>query len=104
MQAKKEHPDYKKHQLCALIGVSNNYLKRVMKDLDIKSFYRHDIPVNKKRTKKTNQRSNNNKVAHDESKKVRARKKIEESTLTAGADTAGRATAISDEYINELIN
>ena len=47
MQAKKEHPDYNKNQLCALIGVSDSYLKRVMKDLDIKSFYRHDIPVNK---------------------------------------------------------
>ena len=54
MQAKKEHPDYKKNQLCALIGVSDSYLKRVMKDLDIKSFYRHDIPINKKNNKKIN--------------------------------------------------
>ena len=52
MKAKAEDPEYKKNQLCALIGVSNSYLKRVMKDLDIKSFYRHDIPVNKKRVKK----------------------------------------------------
>ena len=36
MQAKKEHPDYNENQLCALIGVSDSYLKRVMKDLDIK--------------------------------------------------------------------
>ncbi len=46
MQAKKEHPDYKKSKLCALISVSESYLKRVMKDLYIKSFYRHYIPVN----------------------------------------------------------
>ena len=52
MQAKKEHPDYDKNQVCSLIGVSDSYLKRVMKDLDIKSFYRHDIPVNKKNNKK----------------------------------------------------
>ena len=44
MQAKKEHPDYNKNKLCASIGVSDSYLKRVMKDLDIKSFYRHDVP------------------------------------------------------------
>ena len=31
MQAKKEHPDYKKNQLCTLIGVSDSYLKRVMR-------------------------------------------------------------------------
>ncbi len=43
-----------KNQLCALIGVSDSYLKRVMKDLDIKSFYRHDIPINKKNNKKIN--------------------------------------------------
>jgi len=52
-QAKAEHPDYRKHQLCALIGVSDSYLKRVMKDLDIKSFYRHDIPVNTPKKKKS---------------------------------------------------
>src|SRR5215469_10505918 len=52
MQAKKEHPDYRKNQLCALVGVSDSYIKKVMKDLDIKSFYRHDIPVNIKKKKK----------------------------------------------------
>src|SRR5215469_17517082 len=52
MQAKKDHPDYKKNQICALIGVSDSYLKRVMKDLDIKSFYRYDIPVHRRRSKK----------------------------------------------------
>jgi hypothetical protein len=51
MQAKKDHPDYNKNQLCSLIGVSDSYLKRVMKDLDIKSFYRHDIAINKKNNK-----------------------------------------------------
>ena len=59
MQAKKEHPDYKKYQLCALIGVSDSHLKRVMKDLDIKSFYRHDIPVNKKKSIKKKEQQRN---------------------------------------------
>ncbi len=54
MQAKKEHPDYNKNQLCSSIGVSDSYLKRVMKDLGIKSFYRHDIPINKKNNTKIN--------------------------------------------------
>ena len=60
MQGKKEHPDYKKNQLCALIKVSDSYLKRVMKDLDIKSFYRHDIPVNKSNKKKIKDTCDNN--------------------------------------------
>src|SRR5215470_13209313 len=51
MRAKKEHPNYKKNQLCALIGVSDSHLKRVMKDLDVQSFYRHDIPANKKKVR-----------------------------------------------------
>jgi hypothetical protein len=38
MKAKREHPDYNKKQLCALIGVTDSSLKRIMKDLDIKSF------------------------------------------------------------------
>ena len=49
MEAKNAHPDFSKSQLCKSVGVSDSYLKRVMKDLDIPSFYRHEIPVNKKR-------------------------------------------------------
>jgi hypothetical protein len=60
MQAKKEHPDYNKNQLCSSIRVSDSYLKRVMKDLDIKSFYRHDIPVNKSNKKKINKNTADN--------------------------------------------
>jgi hypothetical protein len=68
MQAKKEHPDYKKNQLCSLIGVSDSYLKRVMKDLDIKSFYRHDIPVNKSNKKKPNK--NSERESHETSDRI----------------------------------
>src|SRR6185436_5952619 len=81
-QAKAEHPDYRKHQLCALIGVSDSYLKRVMKDLDIKSFYRHDIPVNTPRKTVPNKNIDN----------VQPEKK---------EDMVGGE--ISDEYIDNLI-
>src|SRR6185436_7937571 len=82
MQAKKDHPDYTKTQLCALIGVSDSYLKRVMKDLDIKSFYRHDIPVNTPRKTVPNKNIDN----------VQPEKK---------EDMVGGE--ISDEYIDNLI-
>src|SRR5271163_522459 len=52
MEAKNAHPDFSKTQLCKSIGVSDSYLKRVMKDLDIPSFYRHEIPVNIKNKNK----------------------------------------------------
>src|SRR6185436_9602665 len=80
MQAKKDHPDYTKTQLCALIGVSDSYLKRVMKDLDIKSFYRNDIPVNTPRKTVPNKNIDNGQPKED----------------MAGGE-------ISDEYIDNLI-
>jgi hypothetical protein len=47
VQAKEEHPEPKKPQLCKMIGISDSSLKRIMKDLNMKSFYRHEVPVNK---------------------------------------------------------
>ena len=109
MQAKKDHPDYKKNQICALIGVSDSYLKRVMKDLDIKSFYRYDIPVHRRRSKKeqkVGQKSDNGITeiaAHVETPSTdeavttkKGRKKKEGAELTGGQRT-------DDEYIDSLI-
>jgi AraC-like DNA-binding protein len=48
VQAKEEHPELSIAQLCKMIGISDSSLKRIMKDLNIKSFYRHEVPVNKK--------------------------------------------------------
>ncbi len=31
-----------------MIGISDSSLKRIMKDLNMKSFYRHKVPVNRK--------------------------------------------------------
>ncbi len=31
------------------IGISDSSLKRIMKDLNMKSFYRHEAPVNRKK-------------------------------------------------------
>ncbi len=47
---KEEHPELTKPQLCKMIGISDSNLKRIMKDLNMKSFYRHEVPVNKKKT------------------------------------------------------
>ncbi len=33
-----------------MIGISDSSLKRIMKDLNMKSFYRHEVPVNRKKT------------------------------------------------------
>ena len=44
----KEHPELTKPQLCKMIGISDSSLKHIMKDLNIKSFYRHEVPVNRK--------------------------------------------------------
>src|SRR5882724_7680406 len=50
VQAKEEHSELSKPQLCKMIGISDSSLKRIMKDLSMKSFYRHKVPVNRKKT------------------------------------------------------
>jgi hypothetical protein len=49
VQAKEEHPELTKPQICKMIGISDSSLKRIMKDLNMKSFYRHEVPVNRKK-------------------------------------------------------
>ncbi len=46
---KEENPDLTKPQLFNMIGISDSSLKRIMKDLNMKSFYRHEAPVNRKK-------------------------------------------------------
>ncbi len=56
----KEHPELTKQQLCKMIGISDSSLKRFMKDLNMKSFYRHEVPVNRKKIDLTvNKKSRN---------------------------------------------
>lgn len=51
IDAKQEHPTFKKHQLCELLGISDSTLKRYMKDYDIPSAYRHKVATNKSKKK-----------------------------------------------------
>jgi hypothetical protein len=48
VQAKEEHPELTKPQLCKKIGISGSSLKSIMKDLNVKSFYHHEVSVNRK--------------------------------------------------------
>jgi hypothetical protein len=50
VQAKEEHPELTKSQLCKMIEISDSSLKRIMKDLNTKRFYPHKVPVNRKKT------------------------------------------------------
>jgi hypothetical protein len=47
VHAKEEHPELTKPQLCKVIGISDSSLKRILKDLNMKSFYRHEVLVNR---------------------------------------------------------
>ncbi len=49
VQAKEEHLELTKPQLCKMIGISDSSLKRIIKDLNMKSFYRNEVLVNRKR-------------------------------------------------------
>jgi len=49
---KLENPGLKKKEICKMIGVSDSSLKRMMRDLNIPSFYRYKIPVIKNQTTK----------------------------------------------------
>lgn len=102
MQAKKEHTDYTKKELCALIGVSDSYLKRVMKDLDIKSFYRHDVPVNTRRGPDSSSlysRSVSKKKVDDGASATDQRP----DDAVAKKQPKIKGGEISDEYIDKLI-
>lgn len=51
--AKSEHPNDTKRQLCKRMGISESTLLRIMKDNDIQSPYRYRVPINKNKNKKT---------------------------------------------------
>ncbi len=48
-QALINNPGKSKQVVCDIAGVSNNTLTRYMKDLDMKSFYRHGHKINRKK-------------------------------------------------------
>jgi hypothetical protein len=47
VHAKEEYSELTKPQLCKVIGISDSKLKRILKDLIMKSFYRHEMLVNR---------------------------------------------------------
>ncbi len=51
-QALINNPGKSKQVICDIAGVSNNTLTRYMKDLGMKSFYRHDHKINRKKKDK----------------------------------------------------
>jgi hypothetical protein len=71
-----------------------------MKDLDIKSFYRHDIPINKKNNKKINKNTAyNNQPVIKNPKETKTKRKSQQ--LKGGGINPEN---ITDEYIDKLIN
>ena len=55
VQAKEEHSELTKPQICNLIGIPDSSLKCIMKDFNMKSFYRHEVPVNRKKDRYNSQ-------------------------------------------------
>ncbi len=51
-QALINNPGKSKQVVCDIAGVSNNTLTRYMKDFGMKSFYRHDHKINRKKKDK----------------------------------------------------
>ncbi len=94
MEAKNAHPDFNKLQLCKSIGVSDSYLKRVMKDLDIPSFYRHEIPVNNKNKNKKLIKADEN--IEENTKPSTSKQKIKKNNKNS------KSEEITDEYIRKL--
>ncbi len=44
VEAKEENPELTKPQLSKMIRISDSSLKRIMKDLNMKSLFRHEVP------------------------------------------------------------
>ena len=95
MEAKNAHPDFSKLQLCKSIGVSDSYLKRVMKDLDIPSFYRHEIPVNNKNKNKKPHKADENTGECFNTKPSNSKQKIKKNKNS-------KSEEITDDYIKKL--
>jgi hypothetical protein len=84
VKSMEENPNLNKNQICKKIGISNSSLKRNMKDFNIKSFYRYDVPANK-------------------SKKIKDEKNLNNKQQMEGGKSIQGSKEISDEYINKLI-
>lgn len=84
-----------KSKICKKIGISDSSLKRTMKDLDIKSFYRHNVPVNKRKTKK-----NETKEIHPQKKKAKGGKK--DDILSTKGGKQGLTDCITENELKEL--
>jgi len=80
-----------KQVVCDIAGVSNNTLTRYMKDLGMKSFYRHDHKINRKKDRE---------VQPKKQEKVKTKSKAQRSSKGG----AIKPEDISDEYIDKLIN
>jgi hypothetical protein len=75
-----------------------------MKDLDIKSFYRHDIPINKTYKKKSNKNNEKNHTSvriEDTIIKSKNKRESSKNIKGGGKNPEGDTT---DEYIDKLIN
>lgn len=76
-----------------------------MKDLDIKSFYRHDIPINKKNNKKINKNTDEKIEDTSDNNQSVIKKEIKTKRKTQQLKGGGiRPKNITDEYIEKLIN
>lgn len=107
MEVKEECPNLTKSQLCKKIGISESTLDRNMKDLNIKSFYRHDIPINKrKKLNKNEQMKDLPKTSIDfEIKNPKTKGKQKQNIGGSNQKFEVKHEGeINDEYIDKLIN
>ena len=85
LQAKRENPNLTKRQICKSINLSESTLRRNQIDLNIKSFYRHQIPSKKtyKRESKAHDKHYDQNKVDNLIKKSKSNKKVRP---TAGQD------------------
>jgi len=111
---KKNSPNLNKTQICKKLGISNSSLDRHMKDLNIKSFYRHNVPVSKHRATNTNRTEMatiadklNEKPRQESSRiKIKNRKPLQNTPSKIASFATGgnlKEEDITDEYIDKLI-
>ena len=84
LQAKKENPNLTKRQICKSINLSESTLRRNQIDLNIKSFYRHQVPEKKASRPTTHKRES--KQSFDQNKVDNLIKKKKKVRPTGGDD------------------
>ena len=107
LKTKQECPNLRKSQICKKLNISESTLRRHMLDLNMSSFYRHDVPANK--PKKKVSRMERAPVSGSEKNRTRRTERghaagfYEETTTATTGSSKTRKVPTAKDIIDDMI-